>query len=123
MLASQSQSLRQVAATPGASDAHDSCTRTLFALNALLPETAGFALWDTSGNILCSGKGARQGEYNVRDRLWFQSAVTRQDIATGAYELAPPDNEPSLGFGLPIRDAEGGNRCVSLDRTATRPSR
>src|SRR6266513_5172906 len=54
VLASQGSSFRKVAATPDSKDAFDGCTTALFVLDRLLPETSGFALWDTSGNVLCS---------------------------------------------------------------------
>jgi signal transduction histidine kinase len=114
VLASQAQSLRKVASAPDSKEAFDSCTSSLFVLDQLLPETSGFALWDPSGNSLCSSKGATRGQYTVADRLWFQTASANQAIATGAYELAPPDNQPSLGFGLPIKEAEGKNVLAYL---------
>jgi signal transduction histidine kinase len=113
-LAAQSPAFAKVAASPGAKDAFDSCTRALFVLDQLLPETSGFALWDTNGDALCSSKGAAHGEFNVRDRLWFQTAKQRQAIATGSYELAPPNSQPSLGFGMPIRDASGTRTVAYL---------
>lgn len=105
VLATPAQAFREVAATPSSTDAFDRCTRTLFVLDQILPEnteTTGFALWDTSGKSLCSSKGAKLGEYSVSDRLWYQTASQRQALATGAYELAPPDNQPSIAFGVPI---------------------
>ena len=113
-LASQSQSFRNVAAFPRSKEAFNSCTSALFNLDRLLPETSGFALWDASGNSLCSSKGATTAQYNVRDRLWFQTARQSQAIATGSYEWAPPDGEPSLGFGMPIRDANGSEVVAYL---------
>ena len=85
-------------------DAFDGCTRSLFVLDQLLPGTSGFALWDTDGNSLCSSKGATRNRYHVNDRLWFQTARERNGIASGDYELAPPDDQPSIGFGMPITD-------------------
>ncbi len=107
VLAQQGTALRNMALAPDSKENFDKCTSGLFVLDQLLPETSGFALWDPSGRSLCSSKGATPGQYSVRDRLWFQTATERQGIATGAFELAPPDDQPSLGFGEPIRDAQG----------------
>ena len=107
VLAQQGTALRNMALAPDSKENFDKCTAGLFVLDRLLPETSGFSLWDPSGHSLCSSKGATPGQYSVTDRLWFQTASERQAIATGAYELAPPDDQPSLGFGLPIRDASG----------------
>ncbi|MBI5289963.1 MAG: sensor histidine kinase [Chloroflexi bacterium] len=112
-LAKQAEPLRAMAANPESQQAFDRCTSSLFVLDQLLPGTSGFALWDTSGRALCSSKGAKVGEYNVADHLWFQHAVARGDVATGDYEEAPPDNLPNLAFGAPIFDP-GGNIVAYL---------
>lgn len=100
--------LRPILATPDSTEAYDQCTRTLFVLDALLPGTSGFALWDKDGNSLCSSEGAKRGEFNVRGHLWFRNAAARDDVTTGEFELSPPDNEPSLGFGVPMKDPANG---------------
>ena len=108
VLAAQSgQTLRTVAAQPDSQEAFDRCTSALFVLDRLLPETSGFALWDTNGNSLCSSEAAKRGEYNVTDRLWFQTVRERGAFATGGFELSPPDEEPSIAFGIPIKDPSG----------------
>lgn len=106
VLAKQAESLRAVAANPTSTDAYDRCTAALFILDQLLPTTSGFALWDTSGNSLCSSKGAKVGEYSVAGKLWFANAVRRGDVATGDYDEAPPDNLPNIAFGAPIFDKD-----------------
>ncbi|MGH7621079.1 MAG: hypothetical protein ACREMU_01955, partial [Gemmatimonadaceae bacterium] len=70
VLATQTSAFRTVAATPQSQEAYDSCTKTLFVLDELLPETSGFALWDTNGSVLCSSHAAKTGEFSVADRLW-----------------------------------------------------
>lgn len=114
VLALQAQALRTIALDPSSTEAFDACTRTLFVLDQLLPETSGFALWDTEGSILCSSEAAKRGEFSVSENLWFRTARERQDFATGGFELSPPDDEPSLGFGIPIRDAAGLNVIAYL---------
>lgn len=101
------QQLRAVALAPDSQEAYDRCTSGLFVLDQLLPETSGFALWDTNGDSLCSSKGAERGEYSVANHLWFTTARERGGFSTGGFELAPPDGTPSIGFGLPIRELGG----------------
>lgn len=108
LLASQSgTALREAAANPADPARFDRCTSGLFVLDQLLPETSGFALWDTSGSIICSSEAARTGEFSAADELWFQTVRERGEFATGDYELSPPDEAPSLGFGVPMKDAAG----------------
>jgi hypothetical protein len=123
LVAQSSTQMRALAAAPDSVEAFDACTRTLFVLDALLPGTTGFALWDTSGRSLCSSEGAVPGEYNVVDHFWFRTARDKQGFATGEYELSPPDDEPSVGFGVPIRDAAGGDRRVPVDGVKSRRNR
>lgn len=114
VLALQAQTLRTAALEPGSTEAFDRCTGSLFVLDQLLPGTSGFALWDTSGRTLCSSEAAKPGEFSVADSLWFRTAIERQNFATGGYELSPPDNEPSLGFGAPVRDPVFGSIIAYL---------
>lgn len=104
VLAAQGAQFRAVAASPDSPEAYDRCTSTLFVLDQLLPETSGFALWDTSGRTLCSSEAAKKGEFSAAETLWFRTSTATGEFATGGFELSPPDDTPSIGFGLPIRD-------------------
>jgi two-component system OmpR family sensor kinase len=95
-------------------ESFDACTRGLFVLDQLLPETTGFTLWDPAGNTLCSSEAAAMGEYSAGDRLWFQLAKERGEISTGSYGLSPPDDAPNIDFGTPILDATGENVVAYL---------
>ncbi len=113
-LAARAQQFQELAADPTSVEAFDRCTSTLFVLDVLLPGTSGFALWDTDGRVLCSSEAAKVGEFDASNNLWFTTAVDRGDFATGGFELSPPDDEPSLGFGLPIRATDEGDIVAYL---------
>lgn len=109
-LTTSAESLRNVAADPTNQEYFDACTRGLFVLDQILPGIRS-TLYDTSGEVLCSSRAAKRGEFSAADSLWFETAVQRQGFATGGYETHPQTGEPGLAFGLPIRDRD--NRIVA----------
>jgi signal transduction histidine kinase len=107
VIASTAQSLRTVALAPNDREAVDACTRALFVSEQLVTG-ARFALFDRSGQVLCSSRAARPGEYTAANSLWFRNATERQAFSTGAFEVTRADGLPSLTFGTPIRGGPEG---------------
>ena len=106
-IASTAQSLRTVALAPNDREAVDACTRALFVSDQLVTG-ARFTLFDRSGQVLCSSRAARPGEYSAASSLWFRNATERQAFSTGAFEVTRVDGLPSLTFGTPIRGGPDG---------------
>jgi signal transduction histidine kinase len=125
-IVTRAQSFRDVAADPNDQEKYDACTRGLFVSDQLVPGTR-FSLWDVDGNILCSSRGAKPGEFSAADRLWFHTARERGGFATGDFELLDGTGDPSLTFGIPIRDASNNiiayaSGAVAVTETELFPS-
>ena len=90
-----------------------------YACNELFPlllreqrRLANIGVIDRNGQLRCSGSG--EGPANLADRDYFQGALESGDFAVGAYRLDTDRGDPTVGFGVPIRDERGRPVAVAF---------
>lgn len=82
------------------------CHELLATLFRQQPGYANFGAADREGNVYCSAV-TPGGPINVRDRPWFQGALSTGSFAVSDYQIGRGTGKPGLAFGYPLRGPDG----------------
>ncbi len=82
------------------------CNRQLAALLANEPDYDQFGVTDAQGNRLCSAVDPGR-PLNFSDRVWFQRALTSNDISVGDITISRTIGKPTVTLSKARRDADG----------------
>jgi signal transduction histidine kinase len=95
------------------------CSTFLVKLLGQYPQYALLGVVEPDGNLVCSAPPARS-PVNLADRVVFQQAMDRSDLAIGDYQVDRVTGKATLDLGRPILDDAGSVEAVllaSLDLT------
>ncbi|ALV05635.1 signal transduction histidine kinase [Roseateles depolymerans] len=91
---------------PSSPEAAEFCNKQLAALLANEPDYDQFGVADAQGNRLCSAVNPGR-PLNFSDRVWFQRALTSQDISVGDITISRTIGKPTVTLAKARRDADG----------------
>jgi signal transduction histidine kinase len=91
-----------------------SCRPLVEDLLGEFPDYLNVGLADVpTGEVICSAVPT-QGTVGVADRVYFKRALDTGEFAVGDFIIGRITGEPSLGFGMPVRDERGRIRAVAF---------
>lgn len=105
---SQEDLLLQAADTP---DRRQNCSTLLARAIRPYPIYSNAMLFDVKGKPIC-GARMEQGDIQVQDRPWFQTVLSRKDVAISGYLTARGTGESAMIFGMPVMDEAGRLKAV-----------
>jgi predicted ester cyclase len=87
------------------------CSGLMASLLADFPLYANLGTIAPDGTLECSGIPSKE-PVNLKDRDYFQRAITNRGFAVGEYEIGRVTNTPSLNCAYPIVDRNGAVQAV-----------
>ncbi|MDP1832208.1 MAG: PAS domain S-box protein [Geothrix sp.] len=68
---------------------------------------ANLGIADLKGDVICSALPMPR-QVNVADRSYFRLALQARDFSIGDYQVGRTSSRPSINFGYPVLDDQGG---------------
>jgi signal transduction histidine kinase len=92
-------------------DNHEECNALFLDIEKQYRAYANLGAIDLSGNPFCSALPLPD-HVNLADRLYFRRAIETRGFAVGEYQVGRITGKPTVNFGMPVFDEEGGVRAV-----------
>jgi len=89
------------------------CTRVAAAMLASAPAFANLGGVALDGDLFCSA-APRRGTVNLRDRGFVRGPIDAGEFTAGEYVVSRVLSVPALGFGAPVRGADGRVAAVAF---------
>ena len=64
-----------------------------------------------NGDVFCAAVKTSE-QVNIKDRLYFQEALTGQGISKGQFTVGKFSGKPGITFGMPLHDKAGNLRAI-----------
>lgn len=98
--------LAEVPEVQAGAGAAGACADLLADLLALHADMANLGAADANGDIYCSALPTSR-TVNIRDRLYFRTALEQGVFSAGEYQIGRITGIPSINFGYPLTAADG----------------
>ena len=89
------------------------CTGFLKSLHNKYPFYTNLGLLDLNGNLVCHAVNTHGARF-LGDRFYFKQALATESFVIGEYIIGRTSGRPSITFGMPVVDDQGGMSGVAF---------